>query len=79
MLKKSSGSVRIYYPKLSKDELISILKERVKDLSKELPIRFVVLFGSYAKNRYTAASDVDLFIVVTSGDKGELYKKIMKA
>jgi len=76
MPRKSSSSVRIYYPKLGKEDLVSLLKERVRDLSKELPIKLVTLFGSYAAGRYTAASDVDVLAVVSGGNKGELYRKI---
>ncbi|MEM3383325.1 MAG: nucleotidyltransferase domain-containing protein [Nitrososphaerales archaeon] len=61
---------------MSKDELISLLKDRVKNLSKELPIRLAMLFGSYAINRYTVASDVDIFAVVENKDKDKIYRKI---
>jgi hypothetical protein len=76
MRKKSFDSVRVYYPKHSKEELIALLKERVSDLSKRLPIKLAILFGSYAAGRHTVASDIDLFIVVQDLDKNGLYHMI---
>jgi len=76
MLKKSSSSVKIYYPKLDRDKLVSLLKEKAVDLPKEFPIKLIMLFGSYATGRYTAASDVDVLAVVSGVNKDELYHKI---
>lgn len=76
MLKKSSSSVRIYYPKLRREELVLLLREKAKDLSRELPIELVTLFGSYASDRYTAASDIDVLAVIRGEHKDEAYQKI---
>lgn len=76
MPKKSSNSVRIYYPKYSRDELISLLKKKACDLSKEIPLRLVILFGSWAEGRHTVASDVDLLVVV---EREKDYSRIRKA
>ena len=76
MPRKSSNSVRIYYPKYSRDELISLLRERAHVLSKEIPLKLVILFGSWAEGRHTAASDVDLLVVV-EGEKD--YSRIREA
>ena len=76
---KSSSSVRVYFPKQSKEKIILLLKERVKNLSKEIPIQLFVLFGSYAAGRHTAASDVDVFAVIESEHKNEAYKKILES
>lgn len=75
MQKKSSSSVKIYYPKLSKEELTSLLKEKTRKLLKELPLKIVVLFGSYAKGRYTAFSDIDLLVVIKDQHKDYAYHK----
>ena len=40
-----------------------------QELSKKLPLKCVILFGSYASGRQTAAGDVDVLIVY----KGEVY------
>jgi predicted nucleotidyltransferase len=63
MQKESSTSVRIFYPKFDRAELIQRLQQKLGDLSKELPLLLVILFGSYAQGNYTVASDVDLLIV----------------
>ena len=76
MRRRSFDSVRIYYPKHSKEELITLLRERMNELSKKLPIKLAILFGSYAVGRHTAASDIDLFVVVKGVDKNESYHKI---
>lgn len=76
MRRKSSDSVRIYYPRLSREELISLLKERVRILSEELSLDLVVLFGSYATGRFTVASDVDLFAVIRGGRKDYAYVRM---
>jgi hypothetical protein len=75
MPKKSSNSVKIYYPKLSREELTSLLKEKTHDLLKELPLKTIILFGSYAKGRYTASSDVDLLVVIKDQHKDYAYHK----
>ena len=75
MPKKSSGSVKVYYPKYDREELLALLKERLAELAESMPIKLAVLFGSYAEGRQTAASDIDLFIVI-EGDRDEAYRKI---
>jgi hypothetical protein len=55
--------VKVYYPKYSKEEIIEIIKKRLSILRRKLPIVKVILFGSYAKDRYTVASDVDLLVI----------------
>jgi len=66
--------VRIYYPRFDRDELIEKLKRCAEELSKKLPLKCVILFGSYASGRYTAASDVDILVVYEGErDKKEVY------
>jgi predicted nucleotidyltransferase len=46
-----------------------------------LPLKKVILFGSYAKGNYTAASDVDLLVVYGGGERRDGYavcKKTLK-
>ncbi|MEM2082117.1 MAG: nucleotidyltransferase domain-containing protein [Candidatus Bathyarchaeia archaeon] len=45
------------------EELIERIREGAKAISRSLPLKAVILFGSYAEGRHTAASDVDLLIV----------------
>ncbi len=63
MQRKYSGSVKVFYPKYDRNDLLEILKRKVEALKRVLPISLVVLFGSYAANAYTAASDIDLLVV----------------
>ena len=63
MLNESSSSVRVFYPRLGRDEVIREIKRGLDDLGRGLPLLLVVLFGSYARGNYTVASDVDLLVV----------------
>jgi predicted nucleotidyltransferase len=63
MPRKSSSSVRVFYPKRDREAVIRALRAGVDRLAATLPLRRVVLFGSYAKGTYTVASDVDLLVV----------------
>ena len=75
MQRKSSSSVKIFYPKYSREYLIEELKRRFKDISGKYSIKLAILFGSYAKNRYTASSDIDILIVHNSR-KRNLYSRL---
>jgi predicted nucleotidyltransferase len=80
MLRKSSSSAKIYYPKYDQAEVVEELRKTMQMLSKELGIEKVILFGSYAKNRYTVASDIDILVVFdeTVCDEDKVYKAIRK-
>ncbi len=74
MREESSSSVRIYYPKFSRDELIEKLRKYAEELSKKLPLKRVILFGSYASGKQTAASDIGILIVYGgTREKKEVY------
>lgn len=60
--------MRIFYPKFSRAQVIGLISERVPALQDLLPLKLLVLFGSYARGNYTVASDIDL-LVVYSGEK----------
>lgn len=57
------SSVRVFYPRFDRAELIRRLKEQMDALNEALPLLRVVLFGSYARGNCTVASDVDLLVV----------------
>ena len=78
MLRKSSNSVKVCCPEIDRERLVSILKDRIRDLSEKIRIRIVILFGSYAANRHTPASDIDLLIVVEEEDKDKAYREILR-
>jgi hypothetical protein len=70
----SSSTVKVYYPKYRRDELIQYLRQRVELLAQHFPLRLVMLFGSYAEGRYTAASDIDLLVVYEGMKRDDVYK-----
>jgi predicted nucleotidyltransferase len=74
MQKKSSSTVKVYYPRYRRDELIQYLKQRVGLLAQQIPLKLVMLFGSYAEGRYTAASDIDLLVVYEGRKRDDIYK-----
>jgi predicted nucleotidyltransferase len=78
MLKGSSSSVRVYYPPFNTQQLIQKLKERLEILEEKLPLLLVVLFGSYAKGNYTAASDVDLLVVYEGGERKDAFAVVKR-
>jgi len=66
MPRKSSNSAKVYYPELSREKLVEILRAGLEKLNLE-EVKLAILFGSYATNRYTVASDVD-----------QVYNKLVK-
>ena len=78
MPKGSSSSVRIYYPRFNREQLIQRLREGIEALEEELPLLLVVLFGSYAKGNYTVASDVDLLVVYKGKEREDAFKTVKK-
>ena len=78
MPRKSSNSAKVYYPELSREKLVEILRAGLEKLNLE-EVKLAILFGSYATNRYTVASDVDLFVVVSDqSDVDQIYNKLVK-
>jgi predicted nucleotidyltransferase len=59
---RSSDTVRVFFPKLNRDQLICKLRRAAELASRVLNIKKVVLFGSWAKGNYTAFSDVDILV-----------------
>lgn len=78
MLRKSSGSVQIFYPKFNREKLVKAIREGLEDLNRKLPLLLVVLFGSYAKGNYTVASDVDLLVVYKAKERKDAYVTVKK-
>jgi predicted nucleotidyltransferase len=74
----SSSSVRVFYPKFSKDDLIQRIKDKIEILDRKLPLILVSLFGSYAKGNYTVASDIDLMVIYEGKPRKEAYSIVKK-
>ena len=78
MLKRSCGSVKVFYPPFSREELLALLRQRVPASQEKLPLKRVVLFGSYAKGRQTAASDIDLLVVYAGAPREDSYALVKR-
>lgn len=76
MRMKSFGSVKVFYPRYSRDDVIRLLRLGARDLSAELPLSRVVLFGSYASGRFTAASDVDVLVVYAGEPRDDAFRTV---
>lgn len=70
--------MRIFYPRLNRENLIKRIHEKLPRLLEHLPLKRVVLFGSYAKNNYTVASDVDLLVVYQDPPREDAYRLIKR-
>ena len=77
--KKSFNSVKVFY--LDKKLLKKKIKEGIKKIIRECKeVEKIVIFGSFAKNRMTVSSDIDILIIVNSCsekflDRALKYKK----
>ena len=58
--------------------MVRFLSERLKGLNERLPLVRVVLFGSYAKGNYTAASDIDLLVVYRDERREDAYSLVKR-
>lgn len=71
------SSVKVYYPLYERSELLNLLRSRVQKATSKVKIKLAILFGSYAKDCYTAFSDVDLLVVHEEGD-ADVYKTLYR-
>ena len=78
MPKRSSSSVRVFYPPYSREELLALLRQRAPALQAKLPLTRLVLFGSYATGRQTVASDIDLLVISAGRPRPEAYALVKR-
>ncbi|MEN2975450.1 MAG: nucleotidyltransferase domain-containing protein [Candidatus Caldarchaeales archaeon] len=78
MQKKYSNSVKIYYPRYGIEEINEKIKTAKAELCK-LGVVKIILFGSFAKRRATASSDVDLLVLVKDRESKNNFHEIAKA
>ena len=69
--------VKVTYPSLTKKEVVETLKLASANLEKKLPLTMVILFGSFARDRYTAGSDIDLLVVYKGQERVDAFKVVM--
>ena len=58
---------------------MAALKAKLGELRHRLPVKLVVLFGSYAKGNYTVASDVDVLVVYSGDHREDAYAAAKRA
>lgn len=73
MPSRSSSSVRVFSRPYSGEELVALLRQQLPALAAVLPVRRVVLFGSWAEGRATAFSDIDLLVVYADPPRNDAY------
>lgn len=56
-------------------EIRNIVSDYVKELQKKLPVKRVILFGSYAHGRPTKGSDIDIAVVSDKFNKMDDIKE----
>lgn len=78
MPKPSSSSVKVFSPRYTQTEVLEALRSRVPQLLERLPVRWVVLFGSYAKGNYTAFSDIDLLVVYAGEPREDAFALVKR-
>ncbi|MEK7395894.1 MAG: nucleotidyltransferase domain-containing protein, partial [Candidatus Poribacteria bacterium] len=74
MQRESSSSVRVFYPRFNRDEIIQKIKDKLESLDSKLSLKSVILFGSYAKGNYTAFSDIDLMVIYKGSQREDAYR-----
>ncbi|HLF80600.1 MAG TPA: nucleotidyltransferase domain-containing protein [Anaerolineales bacterium] len=79
MPRGSSTSVRVFYPRLTSEEIIARLRAGVLELERSLPLIRLVLFGSYAARSYTVGSDIDLLVVHEGKPRPDAYRLVKQA
>lgn len=79
MQRKSSSSVKVFYPRYSREEVLKKLAQGVEALQEKLPLKRVMLFGSYALRRHTVASDIDVLVVYGGEAREDAYALVKKA
>lgn len=70
--------MKVFYPSWNLEALLTRLRERIAALQAVLPLRCAVLFGSYARGRQTAASDIDLLIVYAGVARSDAYTLVRR-
>jgi predicted nucleotidyltransferase len=69
--------VSVTYPSLDRADVVERLRKACVRLVGKLPISRMILFGSYAQDRYTAGSDIDLLVVYRGGERDDPYKLVV--
>lgn len=79
MQSESFGSVKVFWRPYSRERLVELLQEQMPALAKALPLKRVILFGSWAANRATAFSDVDVMVIYEDPPLSDAYERAVRA
>jgi len=74
----SSSSVTISFPRYDRDEIVERLERGAEALREKIPLRRLVLFGSQATGRATAASDIDVLVVYDGPSRNDAFALVKK-
>jgi len=74
----SSSSVRIFYPEYDRKGVVELLNTRLPILSQQIPLKRVVLFGSWAKGKATVFSDIDLLVIYADPLREDAYQLVRR-
>jgi predicted nucleotidyltransferase len=73
-----SDSVKVFYPRFSREDLLVMLREGIAGLQAKMPLQQVILFGSYAQSRHTVASDIDLLVVYQGEPRADAFALVKR-
>lgn len=79
MREESYGSVKVFWPSHNRESLIAELRDGIRTLARQLPLRRAVLFGSWAKGRATAFSDIDVLVVYADPPRDDASRLVSAA
>ena len=74
---ETTARVKVTYPALGRVDVVERLRKARATLEKKLPISRMILFGSYAQDRYTAGSDIDVVVVYMGRERDDAYKTVV--
>jgi len=75
-LGSSISTESLDYQKLHQNTPTSVIIKQVSEICREMNVKHLVLFGSYAKGTYTEDSDLDFAIKGFNGKMLELLEKV---
>lgn len=73
------GSVKVFYPKWTREELLQRLRAGLEALAQEVPLEAAYLFGSWARGRALPGSDVDLLLIYRGPPREDLHRRARRA
>lgn len=78
MRRELSTSVKAFYPSYKRKQLLKLLDEGVGALTSMLPVKRVVLFGSWSIGKETVFSDIDLLVIYAEPIREDDYEQVRR-